>query len=123
MLYKLIVALVVAQAAAFGVPAAAAGLTAGRASSVSMAEASWRRSFSGRAADCAAPGGLSGAGSGGVSAAAPSGAMSVAQACTFMASNPGVSFAAKKEFLLEKGVTEFVIAEAACTATDTTLVL
>ena len=122
MLYKAVVAALVAQVAAFSAPPTAVPTSSSRAA-VSMAEASWRRSFSGRAADCAAPGGLSGAGSGGVSAAAPSGAMSVAQACTFMASNPGVSFAAKKEFLLEKGVTEFVIAEAACTATDTTLVL
>ena len=114
MLYKLIVALVVAQAAAFGVPAAAAGLTAGRASSVSMAEASWRRSFNGR-------------GGGGAVAApsAPSGVMTVPQACVFMedSSVASVPYAEKKAFLLEKGVPEFVIIEAACTAPDSTLVL
>ena len=40
-----------------------------------------------------------------------------------MASCPDVPFADKKAFLLEKGVPEFVIAESACTASDTTLVL
>ena len=49
--------------------------------------------------------------------------MTVPQACKFMEDNKGVSFAEKKAFLLEKGVSEFVIAQAACTAPDTTLVL
>ena len=60
-----------------------------------------------------------------VAAAAATGSMGVAEACTFMAdpSVAGVSFEAKKAFLAGKGVSEFVIAEAACTAPDTTLVL
>ena len=49
--------------------------------------------------------------------------MGVPAACRFMEANPSVSFAEKKAFLLTKGVGEFVIAEAACTAPDTTLVL
>ncbi len=58
-------------------------------------------------------------------AAAPaaSASLSVAQACTFMEMEPSVSFEEKKAFLLSKGVSEFVVAEAACTAPDTTLVL
>ena len=59
-------------------------------------------------------------------AAAPAaavGGLTVAQACVFMEKAPTVSFADKKTFLLSKGVSEFVIAEAACTAPDTTLVL
>ena len=112
MLYKLIVALVVAQAAAFGVPAASPGLSVGRAAPISMAEASWRRSFNGR-------------GGGGGAVAAPSGVMTVPQACVFMEdpSVASVPYAEKKAFLIEKGVPEFVIIEAACTAPDTTLVL
>ena len=42
--------------------------------------------------------------------------MSVAQACSFMAANPDTTFADKKAFLEEKGVSAFVIAEAECTA-------
>ena len=64
-----------------------------------------------------------------VAAAAPAAAavgdMSVSQACVFLA-NPAIastSFADKKAFLEGKGVSAFVIAEAACTAPDTTLVL
>ena len=51
--------------------------------------------------------------------------MTVAQACAFMAdpSVAKVSFEEKKAFLSAKGVPDFVIAEAACTAPDTTLVL
>ena len=61
----------------------------------------------------------------GVVAAAPAGTatMTVPQACKFMEDNQGVSFAEKKAFLLEKGVSEFVIAQSACVAPDTTLVL
>jgi hypothetical protein len=40
-----------------------------------------------------------------------------------MADCPSVPFEEKKAFLLSKGVSEFVIVEAACTASDTTLVL
>lgn len=50
-------------------------------------------------------------------------AMGVTAACKFMEANPAVSFADKRAFLLSKGVSEFVIAQAACTAPDTTLVL
>jgi hypothetical protein len=60
-------------------------------------------------------------------AAAPAAtaSMSVPEACTFLAdpSVASVSFAEKKTFLESKGVSAFVIAEAACTAPDTTLVL
>ena len=49
--------------------------------------------------------------------------MSVPAACRFMEANPSVPFADKKAFLLTKGVSEFVIAEAACTAPDASLVL
>ena len=49
--------------------------------------------------------------------------LSVPAACKFMEANPSVSFEEKKAFLLEKGVPEFTIAQAACTAPDTTLVL
>ena len=49
--------------------------------------------------------------------------MGVPAACKFIEANPTVSFADKKAFLLSKGVSEFVIAEAACTAPDTSLVL
>ena len=58
-------------------------------------------------------------------AAAPSGEMTVPQACVFMedASVAGVSFEEKKAFLMSKGVSEFVVAGAACTAPDATLVL
>ena len=50
-------------------------------------------------------------------------AMGVPAACAFMEANPAVSFADKKAFLLSKGVSEFVVAQAACTAPDTALVL
>ena len=79
-------------------------------------DGSWRRSYDGKGgvapAAAAAP-------------AAATGSMGVAEACTFMAdaSVAGVSFEAKKAFLAGKGVSAFVIAEAACTAPDTTLVL
>lgn len=58
-------------------------------------------------------------------AAAPSAEMTVAQACAFLAdpSIAGESFEAKKAYLASKGVSDFVISEAACTAPDTTLVL
>lgn len=57
--------------------------------------------------------------------AASSASLTVAQACTFLAdpSVASVSFADKKAFLASKGISEFVIAEAACTAPDLTLVL
>jgi len=51
------------------------------------------------------------------------GAMSVPQACAFMAMSPSVPFEEKKAFLLSKGVSPFVVTEAACTAPDTALVL
>ena len=57
-----------------------------------------------------------------VASDAPS-SMTVDQACKFMASNPEMPFEEKKAFLVSKGVSAFVIAEAACTATDATLVL
>ena len=52
----------------------------------------------------------------------PSGAdssseMTVAQACAFFAANPSIDAAEKKAFLLSKGVSDFVIAQAECTAT------
>ena len=113
MLYKLIVAVLVAQAGAFVAPASAVTASS-RASQVSMADTSWRRAYNGKGggAVAAAP-----------AAAAPTGSMSVAQACKFMEDNAGVSFEEKKAFLAGKGVSSFVIAQAACTATDTSLVL
>ena len=112
MLYTFVVATLVASASAFNGPMAARP-SASRAA-VSM-DGSWRRSFDGRGSF--APG----AGAPGTSAV--TGGMSVPAACKFMESEPSVSFAAKKAFLLEKGVPEFVIIEAACTAPDSTLVL
>jgi len=47
---------------------------------------------------------------------ASSDAMSVPQACSFMAANEAMPFADKKAFLLSKGVSEFVIAQAECAA-------
>ena len=49
--------------------------------------------------------------------------LSVPAACKFMEANPVGVVEEKKAFLLEKGVPEFTIAQAACTAPDTTLVL
>merc|ERR1712224_1119532 len=49
--------------------------------------------------------------------AATSGAMSVSQACTFFAANPSIDEAEKSAFLKSKGVSDFVIAQAICTAT------
>ena len=106
MLYKTIVALLVAQSAALTVTA--------RAGSISMADTSWRRSYNGR---------VGGAAPAAAAPAAASGSMGVAAACKFMEANPAVSFADKRAFLLSKDVSEFVIAQAACTAPDTTLVL
>ena len=40
-----------------------------------------------------------------------------------MEANAAVPFEEKKAFLIEKGVPEFVISQAACTAPDKTLVL
>ena len=111
MLYKLIVAVLVAQAGAFTAPVAR--VSASRVSQATMADTSWRRSYDGKGGVAPAP----------AAAAAPTGSMSVGQACKFMEMEPSVSFAEKKAFLLGKGVSEFVITEAACTATDTTLVL
>ena len=108
MLYKLTIALLVASAAAFNAPVARSAV-AGRTAAVSMADGSWRRSYDGKGG---------GGGAAVASAPAATGEMSVSQACVFMAT-PGSTFAAKKSFLLEKGVSPFVIAEAACTAPDT----
>lgn len=44
-------------------------------------------------------------------------ALSVPQAAQFFAANPGVDAATKKAFLVDKGVSDFVIAQAECTAT------
>ena len=60
---------------------------------------------------------------GAAGAAGAEGSMSVAQACRFMEANAAVPFDEKKAFLLAKGVSPFVIAQAACTATDAQLVL
>ena len=49
-------------------------------------------------------------------AEAPIEGLSVAQACMFLAANPSVDAAEKKAFLASKGVSEFVIAQAECTA-------
>jgi len=111
-MFKLVIALLVASASAFSAVASRAAV--GRAPVVQMSTA-WRRSYDGKGgvAVAAAP------------AAAATGDMSVPQACTFLAdpSLMSVDFAAKKVYLLSKGVSEFVITAAACTATDTALVL
>ena len=70
----------------------------------------------------AAPSAKPGASAASASASA-SASMSVAQACAFMEMETSTSFEDKKAFLLAKGVPEFVVAQAACTAPDTTLVL
>lgn len=106
MLYKTIVALLVAQSAALTVTA--------RAGSISMADTSWRRSYNGR---------VGGAAPAAAAPAAASGSMGVAAACKFMEANPSVSFAEKKAFLQSKGVSELVIASSACTAPDAAIVL
>ena len=49
-------------------------------------------------------------------AEAPIEGLSVAQACMFFAANPSVDAAEKKAFLASKGVSEFVITQAECTA-------
>ena len=43
--------------------------------------------------------------------------MSVEQACAFFAANPGIDASEKKAFLASQGVSDFVIAQAECTAT------
>ena len=43
--------------------------------------------------------------------------MSVEQACAFFAANPNIDAEEKKAFLASQGVSEFVIAQAECTAT------
>ena len=43
--------------------------------------------------------------------------MTVAQACAFYAANPDVDEAEKTAFLKSQGVSDFVIAQASCTAT------
>ena len=45
------------------------------------------------------------------------GGLTVAQACAFFAANPSIDAAEKKAFLVAQGVSEFVIAQAECTAT------
>ena len=112
MLRALLIALLVATAAAFTAPISSRGAVS-RVSSVSM-DGSWRRSYDGK-------GGVAPA----AASAAPSGSMSVAQACVFLQSAGVAStpFAAKKAFLESKGVSTFVISQAACTTADTTLVL
>ena len=50
-------------------------------------------------------------------AAAPTSALSVAQACKFYAANPGIDEAEKTAFLKSNGVSDFVIAQASCAAT------
>jgi len=113
MLYKAVVAALVASASAFSGPlSTVASRTA--APTMQMTDFSWRSTYNGK---------MPGEGVVTPTAAAPSGSMSVPQACTFMAMAPSVSFEEKKAFLLSKGVSEFVITEAACTAPDLALVL
>ena len=126
MLYTLCVAALVASASAFSAPVASRAVPARASATMQMTDFSWRQTFNGKP-----PGDFAEAPwsmgkvvpTGGAASAAASGEMTVAQACIFMAEAPEVSFADKKAYLLEKGVSEFVITEAACTATDTTLVL
>lgn len=90
----------------FAAPMSRASVSVSRSSSISM-DTSWRRSYDGRGgAAVAAPSASS----------APSGTMSVPQACAFMAANPSTSYEAKKAFLSSKGVPAFVIAQAECAA-------
>lgn len=112
-LTQIVVACLVATVGAFTAPIAVARAPA---INMQMTDFSWRRSYNGK---------VGGAAPSPPAAAAPSGGMSVAQACIFMAdpSLESVSFADKKSFLLSKGVSSFVITESACTASDTTLVL
>merc|ERR1719454_2620460 len=109
MLYSLCVAAFAVTAGAFTAPVSRAAV------SMQMTDFSWRSTYNGKL-----PGDIGKVVS---TAAAPPGEMSVPQACVFMADCPSVPFEEKKAFLLSKGVSEFVIAEAACTASDTTLVL
>lgn len=93
------------QADAFFAPASVASAT--RTAGVSM-DTSWRRSYNGKAggAAVAAPA---------AAAAAPSGSMSIAQACKFMEIADG-SVESKAAFLASKGVDAFTIAQAGCTS-------
>ena len=122
MLYKFLVASMICAASAFSGPVSVVqASTAGRTAAVSM-DGSWRRSYDGR-----------GSGVGGASApaaaAAPAGAStdgskaSVTGVMSFMVANPSISFAEKKAFLLDMGVSEILIAQSACVAPDTDLVL
>lgn len=116
MLYKLLAAVLVAQSAAFMAPASVVAQS--RTAAPTMADTSWRRAYNGQAGGAAVAAAPAAA-----APAAASGSMSVGQACAFMEMEASTSFEDKKAFLLSKGVSEFVIAEAACTAPDTTLVL
>jgi hypothetical protein len=105
MLYKLLAfAAVLSTADAFTAPVSAVG--ASRTAGVSMADTSWRRSFDGRggAATAAAP----------AAAAAPSGSLTVGQACAFMQNSAiaGASVADVTAYLKSKGVDDFTIQEA-----------
>lgn len=113
---------VLAAAAAFNAPIANAP-TRGGAVLMQRKGGFWQRADWQAASEAA---GLATAAAAPAPAATPTAvvaSMGVPAACKFMESNPDVTFAEKKAFLLGKGVSEFVIAEAACTAPDTTLVL
>merc|ERR1719487_625924 len=86
--------------------------------SMQMTDFKWRQTFNGKPpGEFAAAAWSTGTGvvvpTGG---AAASGEMSVPQACIFMAANPTVTPEAKAAFLLEKGVSPFVIAQSDCTS-------
>merc|ERR1719230_1335484 len=109
---------VVALVAAFTAPMTSRA-TAVRASPVTMqmTDFSWRQTFNGKPPGEFAPAPwTSGTGVVVPTGAAPSGEMSVPQACIFMSANPDITPEAKAAFLAEKGVSAFVIAQADCTA-------
>ena len=125
MLYKLCVLALAATASGFSAPVASRATSVRAApATMQMTDFSWRSTFNGKPPGEFSDGPWTPSAVGKVvPTAAPTGEMTVAEACTFMAATPEATFAEKKAFLESKGVSAFVIAEAACAASDTTLVL
>uniref|UniRef100_A0A7S2JNA7 Uncharacterized protein n=1 Tax=Haptolina brevifila TaxID=156173 RepID=A0A7S2JNA7_9EUKA len=99
----------IALAVAFTTPLS---VRSGSAVSATMMSDDWRRSYDGKGGGAtlwSVPGGSAAA-----TASAPSGAMTIEQACTFMYANDDATIEEKAAYLKSKGVSDFIIAQSTC---------